>query len=379
MKKLLSILLSTALLAAMLVVLAVPASAAPLEFGVNAWDPETFGSGSAAIFTVTDCDEGWACHAAFAPTSQADVWTLVDYATSGDADGDGEQGDGHAVAVPEGGFVWSGMWSQDIDNIMKTLMSLSGSIGVNYKITGLDLANKTCAADATIERVLGENEMYISVIDPVAAPGGALGVVYMTNNNNNGWWSQIAFKPVEGKTNVYEIVETVWADGNKAVIPEGGFVWAIHSECAISAAFEMVKNMGVGQLWTITGVDVANKTFSNPKIVAYVEGEEPSDEPVESTPVESTPVESTPVESTPVESTPVESTPVESTPVESTPVESTPVESTPATSTPATSTPATSTPSTSTPSTGDASSMIMFAVIALVAIAGSAVVIKNRK
>ncbi len=323
MKKIMSVLLATLMLASTLAVLAVPASAAGSSFYVNAWDPAEFVQGTAAIYTTTDCGEGWACHAAFAPTGEKDVWKLVSYSSS-------EGGAGVAQEVPKGGFVWTVIWianDENIDGAMKSITALNGCVGKSYKITGLDLANKTCASDATIEMVLAKDEFYATVINPTG-PIGVEGVIYIGQNTNNGWWTQVAFKPVEGKANVYEAVEVIWADGSKATVPEGGFVWAIHSGCLIQSVRDQIKTIGeaIGaegseNLYTIKGIDVANKTIKNPTLKVYVEG----DENVTETPDDNTQEGG------------------------------------------------------STPDTGDASSMVIFGLIALVSMAGAAVVVKNRR
>ena len=56
------------------------------------------------------------------------------------------------------------------------------------------------------------------------------GVIYTETDTAGGWWIHVAFAPVEGVENTYEIVEMTngLGDGSAAgvAVPEGGFVWA---------------------------------------------------------------------------------------------------------------------------------------------------------
>ena len=163
---------------------------------------------------------------------------------------------------------------------------------------------------------------FVTLVNPAdpSIPTGEDGIMYTTENTTNGWWFQVAFAP-NGEN--WEVVELKLCDGTAATIPEGGFVWALHDTATttpVTCAF--IQGMQVGEVYRIKGLDLANGTVDeNAKIKLYVEGDEwpADDESVDGSEDDKT------------------------------------------------------------PDAGDASSMIVFAVIALVAIAGSAVVIKTRR
>ncbi len=132
------------------------------------------------------------------------------------------------------------------------------------------------------------------------------GVVMTETYSGAGWWIHVSFKPVEGKTGVYEVVETSngLADGSGTAlaIPEGGFVYAAntgndypalgmegedYTNDAVNASIELVKTMTVGSQWIFEGLDLEGKTIPTTtpdtnwyddgyvctaKIGAYVEG-----------------------------------------------------------------------------------------------------------
>jgi hypothetical protein len=56
------------------------------------------------------------------------------------------------------------------------------------------------------------------------------GVIFTEEDTAGGWWLHVAFAPIAGVENAYEIVEITngLADGSaaKVAVPEGGFVWA---------------------------------------------------------------------------------------------------------------------------------------------------------
>ena len=56
------------------------------------------------------------------------------------------------------------------------------------------------------------------------------GVIFTEEDTAGGWWLHVAFAPIAGAENAYEIVEITngLADGSaaKVAVPEGGFVWA---------------------------------------------------------------------------------------------------------------------------------------------------------
>ncbi len=188
-----------------------------------------------------------------------------------------------------------------------------------------------------------------------------------------GWWLHVAFKPIEGATNAYEIVEICngLADGSATplAIPEGGFVWAANygndyitlgsgdtdfTSPNCSDAIDRAKAWAVGDQYVIEGVDFETVPTSTPDvnwyddayvctatIAPYVPGSEPSDEPESSEPEAESSEEAVESSEEAVESSEA-----------------------PVTSSEA-------------PKTGDAG-ILVFAVLAVVAIAGCAIAVKVR-
>ncbi len=178
----------------------------------------------------------------------------------------------------------------------------------------------TIAADEPAVTPAPVEEFFVTLVNPAdpSIPTGEDGIMYTTENTTNGWWFQVAFAP-NGEN--WEVVEIKLCDGTAATIPEGGFVWALHDTATTTpVTVSYIQGMQVGEVYRIKGLDLANGTVAeDAKIKLYVEGDEwpAEDESDES--------------------------------------------------------------ETTTPEAGDASSALVFAIIAPVAIAGSAVVIKTRK
>lgn len=131
----------------------------------------------------------------------------------------------------------------------------------------------------------------------------AAGAVFSTTDTSDLWWTHVAFKPVEDKENVYEIVEISVGVGTGAghalAVPEGGFVYGINTgnDYPTLAAqnpdiadyqgkpnytndntFSMVAAMGqwkVGDQLLIQGVDFENYSevpTETPDTLYYEEG-----------------------------------------------------------------------------------------------------------
>ena len=134
------------------------------------------------------------------------------------------------------------------------------------------------------------------------------GVIFTEAYSGAAWWIHVSFKPVEGKTGVYEVVETSngLADGSATALalPEGGFVYAAntgndyptinadgsgidYTNDAVNSAIEIVKTMTVGSQWVFEGLDLESRTVPTTtpdtkwyddcyvctaKVGAYVEG-----------------------------------------------------------------------------------------------------------
>ncbi len=148
MKKIIAILLSTAMLVAMLAVMAIPASAAGAPIAVNAFNPAEMASGVSAIFTQPYTAAGYEEHIAFAPVS-GDTYEVVEMA--GYDVVDGAEVLGRALDIPMDGFVWCIQWAAENANIdAACIIANAIKVGETYTIKGLDLANGTFS-DVTID------------------------------------------------------------------------------------------------------------------------------------------------------------------------------------------------------------------------------------
>ena len=357
MKKTLAFVLAAVMLVTVCAAFSVSADAE--SFVVNAWNPAAseLSGQEGAIYTTVNTNNGWWHTAAFAPNG--DNWEVVATSTP----------DGTVLDIPEGGFVWA---LHDTGSLNWAFID-SLQVGDVYVITGLDLANQTCAADATIALYDGSSEPSEDESDEPAEPTAewkdlwlthyndafveGSGVVFTEAYTGANWWYHVVFAPVEGSKAAYEIIAisngTPDGSGVAQAIPEGGFVYCLNygndypalglgdTDYATDGARNMLEdalnNWAIGDKFVFEGLDLANKTVptSTPDVEWYKDGEyvctgkykvyEPAIDDVV-----------TDDESTDSE----EST---------------------------------------TPEAGDASSMIVFAIIALVAIAGSAVVVKTRR
>ena len=105
------------------------------------------------------------------------------------------------------------------------------------------------------------------------------GAIFTETDTAGGWWIHVAFAPVEGVENTYEIVEMTngLGDGKAATVavPEGGFVWASNygndysasggtnytSPNCSGAINEANSTWKKGQQYTFTGLDLENQTI----------------------------------------------------------------------------------------------------------------------
>ena len=89
-------------------------------------------------------------------------------------------------------------------------------------------------------------EFWLTHYNDSSAEGA--GVVFTTSYSGGGWWNHVAFAPVEGLENVYEVVDYCAGDGNAVPldIPEGGFVWATNVGNNWPALFEQYGATGDG-------------------------------------------------------------------------------------------------------------------------------------
>lgn len=76
-----------------------------------------------------------------------------------------------------------------------------------------------------------ESPFHVTHYNDSAAEGAC--VIFTETYSGGGWWLHVAFAPVEGKENTYEIVEMVngTGDGSGAPleVPEGGFVYGLNT------------------------------------------------------------------------------------------------------------------------------------------------------
>ena len=76
-----------------------------------------------------------------------------------------------------------------------------------------------------------ESTFHVTHYNDSAAEGAC--VIFTETYSGGGWWIHVAFAPVEGKENTYEIVEMVngVSDGSGVPleIPEGGFVYGLNT------------------------------------------------------------------------------------------------------------------------------------------------------
>ena len=117
------------------------------------------------------------------------------------------------------------------------------------------------------------------------------GSIFTETDAAGGWWLHVAFKPVDGAENTYEITEITngLADGSAATVsmPEGGFVWAANygndypsinpgDPNAIDFTSDNCTNFinyattwAVGDQFVIEGVDFENVPTSTPDVKWY--------------------------------------------------------------------------------------------------------------
>ena len=117
------------------------------------------------------------------------------------------------------------------------------------------------------------------------------GVIYTEEDTAGGWWIHVAFAPIAGADNAYEIVEITngLSDGSaaKVAVPEGGFVWASnygnnypaiggYGDDAIdytspncTDAINRATAWKVGDKFVISGVDFETIPTSTPDVKWY--------------------------------------------------------------------------------------------------------------
>ncbi len=360
MKKTISIILAVMMLSALCATFVVSADGE--SFFVSVVDPDSSPAGTQGVmYTTANTNNGWWGQVSFKPVDGGEGWEVV---ATGNPEGT-ETGCG-ALEIPEGGFVWAIYpWSDDdaIRACFDFIVALE--VGAQYTINGLDFANKTVAEDATFapyvpaaddseepsEPAAEWKDLWVTHYNDNTAEGS--GVVFTDAYEGAGWWYHVVFAPVEGSKAAYEIVAvsdgTPDGKGVAQAIPEGGFVYCLNygndypalnggdidyaTDGAKAMLEDVIANWKIGDKFVFDGIDFANKTVptSTPDVEWYKDGEYVCTAKYK--------VYESAIDDVVDEESKEETT----------------------------------------PDAGDASSMIVFAVIALVAIAGSAVVIKTRR
>lgn len=114
------------------------------------------------------------------------------------------------------------------------------------------------------------------------------GVIFTSEDTAGGWWLHVAFAPIDGVKNAYEIVEISngVADGlaSPVAVPEGGFVWASnygndypslgmgdtdYTNYNCTAAITRAFAWAVGDQFVIEGVDFETIPTSTPETLWY--------------------------------------------------------------------------------------------------------------
>lgn len=144
--------------------------------------------------------------------------------------------------------------------------------------------------DPTDDPVAAEGELFwLTHYNTLSNEGS--GVILSEPYENGNWWFHASFKPVEGEDGVYEIVEVLdgSSDGNghPLDIPEGGFVYALHTGNNYEGGIDYTTQTGAtmldaarkwkaGEKFTFTGVDFENFTevpTTTPGINWYEDGD----------------------------------------------------------------------------------------------------------
>ena len=95
------------------------------------------------------------------------------------------------------------------------------------------------------------------------------------------WWKHVAFAPVEGEENVYEVVGIRnYGDGIAFLdFPEGGFIWTAYCDAVAGKpgkdALDLFATMSVGDTYKFTGFDIAGEFVQKDATIEAWEAEEP--------------------------------------------------------------------------------------------------------
>jgi hypothetical protein len=114
------------------------------------------------------------------------------------------------------------------------------------------------------------------------------GVIFTAEDTAGGWWLHVAFAPIAGAENAYEIVEITngLSDGSaaKVAVPAGGFVWAANygndyislgmgdtdfTSPNCTDAINRATAWAVGDKFVISGVDFETIPTSTPDVKWY--------------------------------------------------------------------------------------------------------------
>ncbi|MBR5859574.1 MAG: discoidin domain-containing protein [Clostridia bacterium] len=182
------------------------------------------------------------------------------------------------------------------DGSVNAKRALSLKAGDALVIGGVDFENATIgimpyiATESAVDNDSLENgkTLWVTHFNNVTVEGG--GVIFTQEYTACAWWLHVAFKPVEGYENVYEVVEKSDGAGNGTgkplAIPEGGFVYALNTgndyisinkdehnvnfaSQAAKTALAAARKWKVGDTIAIAGIDFENQTV--PTSTEYID------------------------------------------------------------------------------------------------------------
>jgi len=224
--------------------------------------------GAGVIITESYSGAVWWLHVAFAPTSIPNVYEITAISDGTDI------GDGEALSIPAGGFVYAVNYGNDYPSInadgsgtdytsekctAAIIDALTWKVGDKLKISGIDTVNKTiptstagkkwyddsyvCTAnyimydpsanenpDVSYDTTVYDNMLWLTHFNDLYKEGAGAIVTDPTITGTQ-WNDYFAFTPVEG-TNMYEItaISRGMHVGTSTLpaLPEGGFIYSLN-------------------------------------------------------------------------------------------------------------------------------------------------------
>ncbi len=194
-------------------------------------------------------------------------------------------------------------WKDDVEqSYYNRELARMLTAGMTIELSGVDAAGATLgiasyakAVDVVFDETVGEGDSLFVTHFNATDPEGA-GVIFTETYTGCEWWLHVAFAPVAGEENVYEVtaMKNGMASGNATPIdiPEGGFVYAVNTgnnweeltagltgtgttwydypqyltrpnykSVAVEAAVALAKTWSVGKQYVISGLDLVNKVI----------------------------------------------------------------------------------------------------------------------